>query len=71
MPVQHLSKDKEGIDLDSGDESNGQTALDAVHAMDASQNEGAHQGPINLSMQHFHDPEPVIEPKAGMKQWEF
>ncbi|KAJ2920184.1 hypothetical protein MD484_g20, partial [Candolleomyces efflorescens] len=70
-PAQRLSNDKEVIDLDSGDESDGRTALDAVHATDASRNEGARRGPINLSMQHFHDPEPVVEPKSGMKQWEF
>ncbi|KAJ2922967.1 hypothetical protein H1R20_g14147, partial [Candolleomyces eurysporus] len=61
----------EVIDLDSGDESDGQTALNAAQAVDASRNEGARRGPLNKSMQHFHDPEPVIESKSGMKQWEF
>jgi len=55
-------------DIDSGDESDGGTALRNVEARE--QSKAARRGPSNASMQHFHEPTPV-EDRMGNKRWEF
>ena len=50
------------------DESDGESALRALEAQEQSQ--GAHRGPANGSLQHFHDPVPVLS-KDHSLQWEF
>jgi hypothetical protein len=53
---------------DSGSESDGESALRDTAAHEQAQ--GARRGPENASMQHFHDPTPVLG-KSGDKRWEF
>lgn len=55
--------------LDSGEESDGETALREVRAAEA-QTQQARRGPGNASMQHFHDPVPVVD-RQGAMRWEF
>ncbi|KAI9458095.1 hypothetical protein F5148DRAFT_1287509 [Russula earlei] len=50
------------------DESDGQSALRALEAQEQSQ--GACRGPANGSLQHFHDPVPVLTKDRSL-QWEF
>ncbi|KAF4609484.1 hypothetical protein D9613_012328 [Agrocybe pediades] len=56
--------------LDSGDESDGLTALKKVEQA-AAKTQAARRGPANTSMQHFLDPVPVIDSHTGAKRWEF
>ena len=44
----------EHMDIDSGDESDGKSALRQVEARE--EPKAAQRGPGNASMQHFHDP---------------
>jgi hypothetical protein len=55
-------------DIDSGNESDGKSALRDVEAQERAQ--GARRGPRNASMQHFHDPTPTVD-GSGAKRWEF
>ncbi|KAJ3885043.1 hypothetical protein GG344DRAFT_10314, partial [Lentinula edodes] len=49
------------ISIDSGLESNGQSAQHKVDTEEArEQAKGGHRGPSNASMQHFHEPVAVI-----------
>jgi hypothetical protein len=56
------------MDIDSGGESDGQSALRDVEEKEQSQ--GARRGPANSSMQYFHDPVPVRDNRGAM-HWEF
>ncbi|KAF8224535.1 hypothetical protein L208DRAFT_1016401, partial [Tricholoma matsutake] len=47
------------MDIDSGEESDGQSALRDVEEKEQSQ--GVYRGPANSSMQYFHDPIPVCD----------
>jgi hypothetical protein len=60
----------ETITVDSGDESDGLSALRNVEASDA-KTQPARRGPSNISMQHFHDPIPVLDSRTGARRWEF
>jgi hypothetical protein len=50
------------------DESDGESALRALEAQEQSQ--GARRGPANGSLQHFHDPVPVLSKDRSLR-WEF
>jgi len=56
--------------IDSGDDSDGLSALRGVEAADA-KTQSARRGPSNTSMQHYHDPVPVLDQRTGAKRWEF
>ena len=60
--------DNDKMDIDSGDESDGKSALRLVEARD--QPRAAWRGPSNASIQHFHEPTPIID-RSGQKHWEF
>lgn len=62
------TNESEMMDVDSGDESDGTTALKRVQEQE--QKHGARRGPGNASMQYFHDPVPVRDDK-GQPRWEF
>ena len=55
-------------DIDSGDESDGRSALKGVEVREELR--AAHCSPGNASMQHFHDPMATVD-KLGQKCWEF
>ena len=55
-------------DIDSGDESDGKSALRNVEARE--QPKAARRGPPNASMLHFRDPVPIVD-RGGEKRWEF
>ncbi|KAF8150422.1 hypothetical protein BJ912DRAFT_938213 [Pholiota molesta] len=61
-------KPVEKIVIDSGDESNGLTAMRDIKEQEDSQ--GLRRGPANQSLQHFYDPLAVVM-KDGSKQWQF
>lgn len=54
-------------DIDSGDESDGQSALRQVE--EKNKLKGARRGPGNASMKHFKPPVPVMQDKN--MRWEF
>jgi hypothetical protein len=56
------------MDIDSGEESDGQSALRDIEEKEKSQ--GARRGPANSSMQYFYDPVPVRNNHGAMR-WEF
>jgi hypothetical protein len=56
------------MDIDSGTESDGKTALKEVEERE--QPKAARRGPGNASMQHFHEPVPITD-RSGQKRWEF
>jgi len=60
--------DSEHMDIDSGDESDGKSALRQVEARE--EPKAAWRGPGNASMQHFHDPTATVD-RSGQKHWEF
>jgi hypothetical protein len=66
-PTEVLSDDMH-VDIDSGDESDGETALRQVEAREEPR--AALRGPGNASMQHFHDPTAIVD-RSGQKRWEF
>ncbi|KAF8240067.1 hypothetical protein L208DRAFT_1234274, partial [Tricholoma matsutake] len=45
-------------------ESDGESALQVLEAQEQSQ--GAHHGPANGSLQHFHDPVPVLSKDCSL-----
>ena len=47
------------LDIDSGDESDGQTALCTIE--DRDQPKAARRGPLNASMAHYHNPTPFVK----------
>jgi hypothetical protein len=55
-------------EIDSGDESDGQSALRDVETKE--QGKGARRGPANTSLQHFREPVAVADSK-GNTRWEF
>ena len=63
-----VSSDDMRVDIDSGDESDGETALRQVEAREEPR--AARRGPGNASMQHFHDPTAIVD-RSGQKRWEF
>ena len=65
--IEVLSDDMR-VDIDSGDESDGETALRQVEAREEPR--AARRGPGNASMQHFHDPTAIVD-RSGQKRWEF
>jgi hypothetical protein len=56
------------MDIDSGDESDGNNALREVEARE--ELKAKWQGPGNTSMQHFHELTATVD-KSGQKRWEF
>ncbi|KAI0284497.1 hypothetical protein BC826DRAFT_1125437, partial [Russula brevipes] len=56
------------MDVDTTEESDGQSALRETEARE--QALGARRGPPNASLQHFHDPVPVVD-KTRRERWEF
>ena len=56
------------LTVDSDEESDGNSALRSVEVHESGQ--GARRGPSNTSLQHFHDPTPVVD-KGGANHWEF
>ena len=56
------------IDIDSGDESDGRSALRGAEA--GEEPIAARHGTGNSSMQHFHDPTVLVD-RTGQKRWEF
>ncbi|KAF8223567.1 hypothetical protein L208DRAFT_1316256, partial [Tricholoma matsutake] len=56
------------IDINSGDETDGRSALRGVEVKEELR--AAHCGPGNTSMQHFHDPRAIVD-WLGQKRWEF
>jgi len=56
------------VDIDSGDESDGRSALRGVEAREEPR--AARRGPGNASMQHFHDPVAIVD-RSRQKHWEF
>jgi len=60
--------DNARTDIDSGDESDGRSALRGVDAREGLR--AARRGPGNASMQHFHVPMPIVD-RLGKKCWEF
>ncbi|RXW12861.1 hypothetical protein EST38_g12992, partial [Candolleomyces aberdarensis] len=60
----------EPIVFDSGEESDGETALKRAQE-DAAKPQAARRGPANQSMQHFRTPVAVKDPKSKALQWEF
>lgn len=60
--------DDDKMDIDSGEESDGKSALRHVEARDKPR--AARRGPGNASIQHFHEPTPVVD-RLGHKRWEF
>ncbi len=55
------------IDIDSGEESDGMSALRKVEEQESAKS--ARRGPRNKNMQYFYDPIPVKDGKD--KKWEF
>ncbi|KAI9449909.1 hypothetical protein F5148DRAFT_1152987 [Russula earlei] len=55
------------LDIET-DESDGRSALQALEVQEQSQ--GARRGPANGSLQHFHDPVPVLTKDRSLR-WEF
>jgi hypothetical protein len=67
-------KSPEVIDLDSGDESDGQSAARASQEAQAGCRKGpVRRGPPNESEKHFYPPKPIEEGTGKKKQlkWEF
>ena len=60
--------DDDKMDIDSGEESDGKSALRHVEARDKPR--AARRGPGNASIQQFHEPTPVVD-RLGHKRWEF
>jgi hypothetical protein len=56
------------MDIDSGNESDGKTALREVEARE--EPKAARRGPGNESLKHFYNPTPVVD-RAKQKRWEF
>ncbi|KAF8236849.1 hypothetical protein L208DRAFT_1250454, partial [Tricholoma matsutake] len=56
------------VDIDSGDESDGRSALRGVEVKEEPR--AAHCSPGNASMQHFHDPMAIVD-WLVQKRWEF
>lgn len=56
------------MDIDSGDESDGKTALREVEVKE--EPKAARRGPGNASMQSFYEPTAVVD-RTGQKRWEF
>lgn len=56
------------VGIDSGDESDGRSALREVEA--GEEPRAARRGPGNASMRHFHDPTALVD-RTGRKRWEF
>ena len=56
--------DDDKINIDSGDESDGKGALRQVEAGEKPR--AAWHGPSNASLQHFHEPTPIID-RSGQK----
>jgi hypothetical protein len=54
------------VDIDSGDESDGEAALKQVEAREEPR--AARRGPGNASMKHFHDPTAIVD-RSGQKRW--
>lgn len=59
----------ESIDVDSGEESDGQGALRAVEADEAAVRKGNKRGPLNHTTKHWLDPIPIWEGKSP--RWQF
>jgi len=74
VPAQKLAHQLKETDndsdagIDSGDESDGKSALRNVEAREEPR--AARRGPGNASMQHFHDPIATVD-RSGQKRWEF
>ncbi|KAF8233939.1 hypothetical protein L208DRAFT_1028027, partial [Tricholoma matsutake] len=47
------------VDINSGDESDGRSALRGVEVKEELR--AAHRSPGNASMQHFHDPMAIVD----------
>lgn len=60
--------DDDKIDIDSSDESDRKSALRQVEARDKPK--AAWHGPGNTSIQHFHEPTPIVD-RSGQKCWGF
>ena len=56
------------MEIDSGDESDGKSALREVEARE--EPKASRRGPGNESLKCFHDPTPVID-RSKQKRWEF
>ena len=56
------------MDIDSGNESDGKTALREVEARE--EPKAARRGPGNESLKNFYDPTLVVD-RAKQKRWEF
>ena len=56
------------MDIDSGNESDGENAMRTVEARD--QPKAARRGPLNASMRHFYEPTAIVD-GLGTKRWEF
>jgi len=63
-----IIEDGDQMDIDSGDESDGKSALRNVETRE--EPKAARRGPGNESLKHFHDPVPTVD-KSGVKRWEF
>ncbi|KAF8888702.1 hypothetical protein CPB84DRAFT_1461956 [Gymnopilus junonius] len=61
-------KAAEPIEIESGEESDGTSAMKKVEEQERTQ--GARRGPSNDSMHHFHDPLPVQNQRGDLR-WEF
>lgn len=68
VPKKHTKQASEPVDIDSGDESDGLSALRKVD--DAEERVGGRRGPENKSLEHFKTPEAIVD-KAGGKKWLF
>lgn len=60
----------EPVEIDSGDESDGQSALKKVVEAEQKPAGNARRGPANVTMQNFTDPLPVSDAKGELR-WEF
>jgi hypothetical protein len=65
---QEAIDDDTDTDIDSGDESDGQSALRGVETKEKPK--AARRGPGNASMRHFYDPTATVD-RSGQKRWEF
>jgi hypothetical protein len=61
-------EDEDEMEIDSGDESDGKSALREVEARE--EPKASRRGPGNESLKCFHDPTPVID-RSKQKRWEF
>ena len=57
------------LEISSGSESDGQSALRQVEEREAA-NKGGKRGPENKSLQHWKDPVPTVDVKQGLR-WMF